>query len=281
MPTTINADYFSIQNLIKTELPPLPASVMRVSTLLDDFNVSHRAIADAISLDPILSSRILRLANSPVYALHGTVTNLASAVATVGNNSISEMLMISGVSDSFGRKVLCSKAGKEIWYHSLATAMTASEICYAAKMRGADEAFSCGLLHDIGKLILLRADAPLYLSLLERASDEETITMIEREVLGFDHAELGADAAVSWGLPGTLSHMIRCHHNPSDAKAGLAMAHIINIADKFVTLKTDKMEIDELVSSEPVKALGLDVSQFDAIWEKVTVRLNEVLETFN
>lgn len=277
----MNATYFSIENLIKTELPPLPASVMRVSTLLADFNVSHRAIADAISLDPILSSRILRLANSPVYALHGTVTNLASAVSTVGNNSISEMLMISGVSDSFGRKVLGSKAGKEIWHHSLATAMTASEICLAAKMRGADEAFSCGLLHDIGSLILLRADAPMYSSLLESADDEEMLTKIEHEQFGFDHAELGADAAVSWSLPGAVSHMIRYHHTPSEATAGLAMAHIINIADRFVTLKTDEMEIDELVSSKPVKSLGLEVSHFETIWETVTVRLNEVMETFN
>ena len=82
MPNLIDSEYFSIDNLVKTELPPLSSSIMRISALLSDLNSSQNAIAAAISLDPILSSRVLRLANSAVYALHGTVTNLASAVST-------------------------------------------------------------------------------------------------------------------------------------------------------------------------------------------------------
>ena len=279
--TTIDNEYFSKENLVKTELPPLPSSIIRISTLLSDLNASQSAIAEAISYDPIFSSRLLRLANSPIYALHGTVTNLISAVSTVGNNAISEMLMISGVSDSFGRKILNSPAGQKIWHHLLATAMAASEICHVAKMRGADEAFSCGLLHDIGKLILLRADAPFYTSILEEASCDGALSEIEHRMFGFDHAELGADAAVSWELPGAVSHMIRYHHQPEKVTAGVAMANILHIADKFVTLRLLELDLIELFESEPVKMLGLKPKQFDKIWESVSVRLEEVTATFS
>ncbi len=274
-------EYFSIENLIKTGLPPLPASVVRVSALLSDMNVSQTAIANALSLDPILSSRILRLANSPIYALHGTVTNLASAVATVGNMAISEAMMISGISDSFGRKILRSAAGKEIWFHSLATAMAASEICRLAQMRGADEAFSCGLLHDIGKLILLRADYPFYIEIMARATDEVALAAVEREVFGFDHAELGTAAAIGWKLPAAVSHMIRFHHEPSNATAGIAMAHIINIADTLVTLKMADAEMDELLISKWALAFRIEVSQFEMIWDTISPRLDEVVQTFS
>ena len=165
---TVDPVFFSIDNLIKTDLPPLPATVTRISTLLSDINTPQAAVIEAIGLDPILSTRILRLANSAIYSVQGRVTNLASAVLTIGNTAISEVMMISGISDSFGRKILNSPAGKKIWVHLLATAMAASEICHLAKMRGADEAFTCGLLHDIGKLILLRADAPFYTELIKQ-----------------------------------------------------------------------------------------------------------------
>lgn len=275
----MDPETFSIERLIKTELPPLPVSVVRVTALLAVFDTSEQTIAEAISLDPILSSRILRLANSPIYALHGTVTNLASAVSTVGNTSIAEMLLISGISDSFGQKILNSPAGKKIWFHLIATAMAASEICRMSGLRGADEAFSCGLLHDIGKLIFLRADAPLYTSLLARAAEGGDISTLEIAEFGFDHAELGADAAVSWQLPGAVSHMIRFHHHPAKASAGVAMAHILNIADSLVNLKTADAPLDEFLRCEPISTFGLDADKFDTIWATVSERLGEVMAT--
>jgi putative nucleotidyltransferase with HDIG domain len=281
MPDVIDREYFSLENLIKTDLPPLPASVMRISALLSDMDKSQHAIADAISLDPVLSARILRLANSPNYALHGTVTNLLSAVSTVGNMAISDILVISGVNDAFGRKILNSPTGKEIWFHLLATGMASSEICRVANMRGADDAFSCGLLHDLGKLILLRADAPLYIKVMEQGAQEGSLTAVEQKIFGFDHAELGANAAVSWQLPAAVSHIIRFHHNPAGVTGGVAMANIVNIADKFVTLMALDKDLTDLLNYDPVASLGLTVNQFDSIWDAVSLRLSEVTDTFS
>ena len=271
-------EFFSIGHLIKTGLPPLPGSVMRVSALLSDINVSQRKIADAISLDPILSSRILRIANSPIYSLRENVTNLGTAVTAIGNSSISQTITISGVSDAFGRRVLSSPAGQEIWAHSIAVAMAATEICRVARITAADEAFSCGLLHDIGKLILLRADAPLYKKLLADVGDGD-LTALERETFGFDHAELGAAAAESWNLPAPVVNLIKFHHQPLEATSGFAVTYVLHTADRLVNLKTANAATDELYNEESVITFGLKVDQFDEIWQTVLLRLKEILAT--
>lgn len=277
----METDYFTIDTLIKTELPPLPGNVLRISAMLGDYNISQNTIAKAISLDPVLASRILRLANSAAYGQGTEVTNLSAAVTTVGNRSISEILLISGLSDCFGRKILSSSIGKEIWIHLLSTAMAASDMCHLARMNGADEAFTAGLLHDIGKLILLRADAPFYSTLLERAALEGNISQIEHEIFGFDHAELGAVAAEKWNLPSAISDIIRFHHTPLRNPTNLAIGRIINIADTFVYLKNEDKDLDDLLFSEVVLGFGFSGTQFEALWEDLLIRLEEVSFTFN
>jgi putative nucleotidyltransferase with HDIG domain len=278
MITTTDIQYFSIENLIKTGLPPLPASIIRISTLIADVNNSAQRIADAISLDPVISSRILSLANSPIYALHGTITNLSEAVTVVGNNAIAEQLLVCGLSDAFGRKILDSPTGRSIWIHSLATALMASAICRQAKLRGAEEAFSCGLLHDVGKLILLRADAPFYSDLLKSGEEVGDISVIEKRTLGFDHAELGAAAGISWKLPGPVCHMIRYHHEPGKTTAGVALAHVLRTADEFVKGRIAFDDPDAFFGDPELRKFDLDEEQFDEIWDDVTLRMSAMTD---
>ncbi|HQZ95070.1 MAG TPA: HDOD domain-containing protein [Pyrinomonadaceae bacterium] len=275
---SVDLEFFSIENLVKTGLPSMPSSVMRISALMADLNVSQQRIAGAISLDPVISSRILALANSPIYALHGTITNLTEAVNVVGNGAIAEQLLVCGVSDAFGRKVLDSPAGRTIWVHSLATGLTANEICKMAKMRGAEDAFSCGLLHDVGKLILLRADAPFYTDLIKQGEDSGDISVIERRVLGFDHAELGAAAGIAWKLPGAVCHMIRNHHHPSTSTAGVALAHVLQTADQFVKGRISFEDPEYFFANDELRKFGLGEVEFEDIWDNVTLRLSEMTD---
>ncbi len=276
MQKTVDPHFFRIDNLVRTGLPPMPSSVMRISSLLSDLNVSQKRIADAISLDPVISSRVLSLANSPIYALRGSITRLTDAVNVVGSVNISNILLASGVSDAFGRRILDSPAGRKIWIHSLATGLAASEICHFARMRGADEAFSCGLLHDVGQLILLRADAPLYIDLIRNGEQTGDLSAIERDVFGFDHADLGAEAALKWSLPKPICHMIRHHHIPEHSSAGVALAHVIQTADEFVEGRVAYQDLDVFFENQDINKFGLNELDFDDIWENVTLRLSNM-----
>lgn len=273
------SEYFSIPILVKTQVPPLPTTIVKVSQLLADYNASQNAVAEAISLDPILSARVLRLANSSVYALHSEVTSLSAAVRAVGNNSISEMLMMSGLSDGFGRKILSSDAGKTIWRHMLAAAMATSEICRLASLRGMNDAFTCALLHDIGQMILLRADAPRYTQMLARAETEDDLTVIEKFAFGFDHAELGAAATLAWKLPESIAQIVGAHHASGPAVSDAEIIQVINTADRLAEVKTRDGDVLELFIDETFQTFDLTSAQFDAIWELVDYRCEQVLQS--
>lgn len=119
----------TIDALIRTEMPPLSATVSRVTSMTQDPNASQRSIANVISLDPLLASRILRLANSPIYAHERSVSNLVEAVTTVGNSALTGCLLMTSISGGFGKSMLDRGHGKRIWQTMLHTAMAADDTC--------------------------------------------------------------------------------------------------------------------------------------------------------
>ena len=269
-----------LETLVKVKLPPLPGSVLKIASLLQDYNVSQKAIAAAIGYDPMLAARVLRLANSPVYGFQQQMTNLTEAVGAVGNRAIYNMTMIGVVADSFAHEIRNSAAGRDIWLHSLATGFAARELGITLNLRSVDEAFTCGLLHDIGELLLFRADPKLFAEISGLAENEDT-TDIEKEVLGFDHAQLGALAARRWNLPEAVCNMILYHHDPTATTESLLMTNLINIADRLSYRKNRELPIDEsFMFSESVIMLRLDEPQLEAVWEKVLVNMREVVKAF-
>ncbi len=269
-----------LESIVRTKLPPLPGSVLKISSLLQDFNVSQRKIAEAISYDPMLASRILRLVNSPIYPFQKSVTSLSMAVNAVGNKAIYELVLMNIVTDSFGREIRNSVIGRDIWLHALAVAIGARELCLMLQMRGTEEAFSCGLLHDIGSLLLFRVAPALYTDIYNQAESDD-LSPIEKDVFGFDHAQVGALAARRWNLSEPVCNMILYHHDPTNAPQAQFMTHIINAADGLAYLKNLKLPIDEkFLSSASVISLGLQENHLEVIWEKVLVNLREIVKAF-
>lgn len=277
MQTTAKID---LESIVKAKLPPLPGSVLKISSLLQDYNVSQRKIAEAIGYDPMLASRILRLANSPIYPFQQSVTSLSTAVNAVGNRAIYEMVLASIVADTFGREIRNSVIGREIWLHSLAVAIGARELSTILQMRSTEEAFSCGLLHDIGSLLLSRANSALYTEIFNQCEHHDLSSM-ESEVYGFDHAQVGAVAARRWNLSESVCLMILHHHDPSKSPQTFFMTHIINVADNLAYLKNQKLPLDdEFLTSASVERLNLKAAQLETVWEIVLVQLREIVKAF-
>lgn len=202
------------------------------------------------------------------------------AVGLLGNKVIYETILIGVIADSFGDEIKNSVIGRDIWFHSLATGFAARELGILLKIHGLDEAFSCGLLHDIGKLLVFRAAADIFTTIVNRSKTEDLLA-VERKMLGFTHAELGALAANHWHLSAAVCNMILYHHNPSEAEQGVMMTHLINVADQLCYQKNQKLPIDErFMLSKSIVALGFTVEQLEAVWETTVVHLREVVRAF-
>jgi putative nucleotidyltransferase with HDIG domain len=271
-----------IHSLISTEIPPLPNAAMRVATLAQDANVSTRAIADAIGCDPALAARILRVANSPLYAPLRRITSLPMAVGALGHRVIYQIVIASIASEAFRRKER-SPLEKVLWEHSVAVALMAREISSALGMRGSEEAFLCGLLHDIGKLLLIRHDALLYLQLVETDDGRDLLTR-EEEIYGYTHAQIGALVARHWELPEEIAYAIYHHQRPGHVDQSIFMARVVNVADGIANasgIGLRKIEEEEVVRSESARALRLDGPQLRALWEKSSTSLREMIAVFS
>ncbi len=280
----------SIAKILKANLPPLPGSVFRVLELLRDVNVTNSALANAVGYDPLLAARLLRLANSTYYSRQNNVTTISRAIDTIGTKALYDAVMLGVAANTFSKEIEGSETGRAIWEHSLAVAILARKLTDVLQMRGAENAFLCGLLHDIGKLILLKSDPEGYNSLLDR-NDEDEMMKSEDEFFGVNHAEVGALLIKRWNLPDAISSVILYHHEPAKTDQAIFTAHVISVADLIADtygygvspIKEDNYTEDEeisLLQSDSIFALHLTQSQMFEAWESIQPNLQDIVKTF-
>ena len=215
------------------DLPAMPASITEVIAACDDHDMTVGQLSQVILRDQSLTANILKLANSSFYGHSRRVTTVTEAVVMLGFSAIKSLAisshtarLLSGGLPGYGLQQ------GELWRHSISVAFTARRLAVEVKLAPVEEAFVAGLLHDIGKTILS--------SYMEHAFDEVTRIAqdrripfhdVEAELLGFDHAELGAQIAVAWSFPPELEEAIRFHHSPGGATIKPALAHCVHLAD--------------------------------------------------
>lgn len=271
-----------LERLISKNLPPVPGNINRVLELLRDENSSVNQITEAICYEPSLVARILKLANSPVYALERKVTSIQMAINAIGIKTLQDIIMLEFTSATFGKSIKASNLAKDIWEHSLAVAMLSRELSNILQMRGAEEAFSCGLLHDIGKLIFLNDDAAGYLKMLYEP-DENKVLTAEESQYGFTHATVGAVAVREWGMPYEISYAILHHHTSSETSRQSVVAYLVDLANIVATIKGYglrkgyEMEIER---SHPAMKLKVTSEQIDQAWDAVKDHIQLVVDTF-
>ena len=275
-----------IEDLVRKELPPLPSSALRVSSLLQDANASTRAVAETIGHDPALAARILRAANSPLYALERNVTSLPAAVIALGNQTLQALALVSAAADAFGKTSKRLPGAKKLWEHSILTGLVARELSAALGMRGTDEAFVCGLLHDMGKLPMLQHDPEACARADARAAvcdDELEALMIEQESFGYTHAQVGALICKRWGLPEGIGYAVLSHHHPSEAPQQMFMARLIDVANQLANAPAEEGAPDEghpLAAAESSVTLHLTAAHLRASRAAADSKLGEILACF-
>ena len=195
------------------DLPTLPTVALEVTRLLDDPSSTPRQITEVIKADQAITSKILKLVNSPYYGIRGGVTTVEKAVTFLGYNTIFQLLI--GVSVlEFSR--LGGNAGldvREFWKHSLGVAVASEVIGVRAGLAEPRELFAAGLLHDLGKLALAKISNKRFDEAIALArKDGRTLRDAEREVGLPTHDKVGGALAERWRIPMALRAAISQHH---------------------------------------------------------------------
>ncbi len=248
-----NVDLKSLVNDIQG-LVSLPEVALKINAMVDDPNASVDDIGNLISQDPALTVRVLAIANSPFYGLSAEVSTIARAVTVLGTKQLTDVVLSTATTNAFSGIPIHLISVDDFWHHSLYCGLLAQELSSKHNPPLRESMFVAGLLHDIGHLVMFNKVPELVQDALLRTVQGESLPLYleEQEVMGFDHAQLGAELARVWNLPGYLVECMAFHHEPEKAKEFKLEVALIHIANAVASLpyaddidESDLKEVNE------------------------------------
>lgn len=260
------------------DLPALPAVVQRVIELTEDPRSTAKDINNVITQDQGLTAKVLRLANSAFYGFPRRISTVTDATILLGFQTIRSIVLAASVSEMMKKslKGYALERG-ELWRHSQAAAVSARMLAKEIKFPRLEVAYTAALLHDIGKLILDVYLTEEYEAVLEKVEKEGvTFLQAEEEILGFNHATVGAKVAEKWNLPAELAEAIGLHHEPERARENPKLTAITHVADCMSVTLGMGVGIDGFlytISPKAIELLGLN----EPLVDRLIANLAEIL----
>jgi HD-like signal output (HDOD) protein len=210
-------------------IPPMVGSAQKAFKVAIDPKADARDFVDVIQSDESLSARIIKVANSVYFDRGKKSTSIEEAVQVIGLNELRGLLNASSLSSLFPS----NHPGRPMaWNNDIATGIIAKQLCQQFAQDYTDSAFLAGLMHDIGKLLLMQRVGEQYSKILSKVeSDGTPFHIAESEEFPFDHTEVGQLIAQRWGFTDDLKLAIRNHHLSFNDLNGISLAGIIKCAD--------------------------------------------------
>lgn len=215
-----------------------PKVAMQLSKFLESERAHWQEIAQLIEAEPAIAARILKLVNSPFYGLQVPITSIPQALVFLGSIAVSSIAMAVVL---FSRMMLKSQPEaveqlQRFWWHSACTAFVAKALMRSLEPSFVEPAFTAGLLHDIGKLLMIQLALPQYQELEHRLAAGEPEQSAERSLFGTTHEEAGLLLAHHWHFPEVIQTVIRYHSQPQQAPEFSVQVAVVRIADLLCEL---------------------------------------------
>jgi putative nucleotidyltransferase with HDIG domain len=252
------------------QLPPMPASLVRIMRALDNPKTSASQIADLLSLDQALTANVLRVANSALMGYGPPCASVQDAVVRVGFQRVRSIVMAGAVIDQLNQQLTGYRlAAEELSHHAVVAASTARYFAGAVRFPYGEEAYIAGLLHDIGKVVLDRHMREAYQNVVTLMSENELqMWQAEEQIFGIDHGAVGGLMASNWQFPPSLANAIKFHHWPSfAAPVHQPLAAIVNLANALAPRPTTGKAAFNTTSVHPeaLRILNLDEPQLERL----------------
>jgi putative nucleotidyltransferase with HDIG domain len=270
VPAAVRSELEAKLNAGALELPLLPGVAMDITSAAAREDVDARALAEMLKRDASLSAHVLRIVNSPVYSPRAQIVSLQQAVARVGAVKIREIALVIACRTGVFKAKGYEREIDEVFRHSIATALFAQEIARHTR-NNVEDAFLCGLLHDVGRPVLLQAVVTLLRDARVNAERAAVLELV-REL----HENAGAALAKAWKLPETVATALAKHHTLAPQLEAVPV-RIVSLADRFAHLAFESDALTtEAVSGHP--ALGA-LEIYPDVLDKIIKRASVVRAT--
>jgi putative nucleotidyltransferase with HDIG domain len=263
------------------DLKPIPQVALKILRMINEDLYEIDALTEEIRKDQVISARILQLCNSASFSNRKKIETLEHAVVMLGQRLLLKFVISASLDNFFsqcGMGYSLCKGG--IYHHAISTAIIAEKLADLTGKTPPYLAYTAGLLHDIGKVVLdqyIYADFPLFYRQLNEERKE--LIEVEKDMLGIDHTEAGSELAHSWSFPESLVETITYHHKPENTVQNTELVHIVYLADLLMSrfntsLEIERLDTDALTSR--LEVIGFSIDRFSDVIDFIPAKSFEI-----
>ena len=261
-------------------IQPIPQVALKILRLIDEDEYDINALTAEIRKDQVISAKTLKLCNSVMFSGTNKIESLDHALIYIGLQMLVKLVISASVDNYFshaGSGYSLCKGG--LFHHAIGTAIISEKLADLTGRVKPGLAYTAGLLHDIGKVVLDQYVTAAYPLFYRKLNDEgRSFSDSEKAILGIDHTEIGSKLARKWSFPESLIDVIRHHHRPEDATTNLELTHTVYLADLLMSRFNTGLELERLGTetlSARLEAIGLSAKRFPDIVDLIPVGVFE------
>ncbi|WP_419655459.1 putative chemotaxis signal transduction protein [Desulfosarcina variabilis str. Montpellier] len=267
------------------QLKPVSDIAGKVMSLLDDPDCGLSDLVDIIRFEPALTTNVLKLANSAYFGLPGKIDDAKQAIIYLGMTQVVELVLLACCSEPFkGSHEGYEMAKGNLWENAVSGAIMANHLAQIKGIKQSSLTFSGALLRDIGKVIMDPYVDSAKDKILGRLKAKDlTFLDAERQVLGYDHTQIGALIAKKWNFPSALQCVLRYYHIPLEAKGCFIEASIVYLADAMCRKMEIGLGLDDAYYMEDervAKSLGFTEIQTQVVIDDFGQKMERVKALF-
>jgi len=263
-------------------LKPLPETARKMMSKLQCPNYSIAELEKDIVKDQALTANVLKVCNSPHYGYSNRVPSIKRALVLMGLDVLKRIILSSSFYNLYNNKLLGYSTRKgELMKHSVCCGLVAELIVREKTLQETDVAFTAGLLHDIGKVVLDQYAFEQFNLIMDKVLNEGMAFLdAEAEILGYNHAQVGGWVAKGWGLPEVLTEAISLHHQPEESKGNPELVCAVHLADNICSMFGEGCWADALtnrIHQFAITTLGIERNDVERIVESLPDIMKQVV----
>lgn len=271
-----------ILNMAK-HAPPFPKVTQRVMEMIENPAVKAQDLAEVIQFDEAITANVLKICNAAYFGLSRKVSSLDEALVVIGHDILKDIIITSSSARFFKGKVgegYQLEEG-ELWKHSVAVSIMSKQLAKHVKEVDPGTAFTCGLLHDIGKRFLSTFVADEFKKILEKVAKEKaSLVEAEKEYLGTTHAELGGMILEQWGFAPEMQEAVKLHHDPEALRKGplTALTALSNVLVVSMGIGVGTVGMATKMRGEGLKRFGINTLALDLCMANLIEQMEKAQE---
>ena len=267
------------------QLPSIPDVASTILNMINDPDVSFKRVAEEISKDQAITTNILKLCNSAFFSKGKEISSIDRAIVTLGLKEIKDIVIIAVTKAILNKEIIGYDLAKgDLWIHGIAVAVLSKKISLMKNRKDiSDIVFTGSIIHDVGKTVLALYVQRTFKDIIEMVESEGIpFQEAEREIMGFDHQEIGEKILMKWNFPDILKAMVRFHHEPDMApdefKPAVSILHIANIICLMAGIGIGSDGLYHELNSAALTTLNFSDQELEALYSEIPDTMNQVKE---